>query len=129
MDKESKGKGSASANISVTELAEKLHVNTEELVLALESAKNVESIYSDHQENTLQLIDRLYDTREQEKMLEHISLKEALEHLDAKERQIIFLRYFQDKTQTDVAKRIGISQVQVSRIEKKVLNQMKESLK
>ena len=77
----------------------------------------------------MQLIDQLADHSENEKMLERISLKEALTHLDAKERQIIIMRYFQDKTQTDVAKCIGISQVQVSRIEKRVLQQMKESLK
>ena len=116
---------------SIAELASNLSVEKEELLLALESVKDVESLYAAQgkEDGSLQLIDQLVDHSENEKMLERISLKEALEHLDAKERQIIMMRYFQDKTQTDVAKCIGISQVQVSRIEKRVLNQMKETLK
>ena len=117
--------------LSITELAEKLSAEKEELILALESIKDVESLYGTQgrEDGAVQLIDQLADHSENEKMLERISLKEALERLDAKERQIIMMRYFQDKTQTDVAKCIGISQVQVSRIEKRVLNQMKESMK
>ena len=116
---------------SVTELANKLSVEKEDLIFALESVKDVESLYAAKrkEDGSMQLIDQLADHSENEKMLERISLKEALTHLDAKERQIIIMRYFQDKTQTDVAKCIGISQVQVSRIEKRVLQQMKESLK
>lgn len=116
---------------SIAELANHLSVEKEELLLALESIKDVESLYAaqGRDEGATQLIDQLVDHTENEKMLERISLKEALAHLDTKERQIIIMRYFQDKTQTDVAKCIGISQVQVSRIEKRVLNQMKESLK
>ena len=116
---------------SMAELANHLSVEKEELLLALESVKDVESLYAAQgkEDGSLQLIDQLVDHSENEKMLERISLKEALAHLDAKERQIIMMRYFQDKTQTDVAKCIGISQVQVSRIEKRVLNQMKETLK
>ena len=61
-------------------------------------------------------------------MINKIALKEALRGLDDKSRQIIMLRYFKDKTQVQVAKLLGISQVQVSRIEKKVLMQMKSKL-
>ena len=91
--------------------------------MALESTKDVESLYAsvDGNEGTLQLIDKLTDNTENEKVMERLSLMEALEHLDAKQRQIIILRYFQDRTQADVARCIGISQVQVSRIEKRVL--------
>ncbi|MBQ8733222.1 MAG: sigma-70 family RNA polymerase sigma factor, partial [Anaerotignum sp.] len=83
---------------------------------------------SERNESVAMLIDRLHDPNDHENMIDRISLQHAFEHLDQKERQIIILRYFRDKTQTDVAKCIGISQVQVSRIEKKILNQMKESL-
>lgn len=118
--------------ISLIELSEKLEVEKEELILALEATKEVESLYaaqgSERNESVAMLIDRLHDPNDHENMIDRISLQHALEHLDQKERQIIILRYFQDKTQTDVAKCIGISQVQVSRIEKKILNQMKESL-
>lgn len=115
--------------LSLSELAEALQVEKEEVLLALESAKEVESLYAGGSvENPTQLIDRLADTTESEKTLERLALMEALERLEQKERQIITLRYFQDKTQTEVAKRVGISQVQVSRIEKRVLLQLRETM-
>ncbi len=117
--------------MSLQELATALDVEKEELVLAMEAGREVESLYAaagGQSDTPLQLIDKLSDGTEAERMMERLSLMEALEHLDAKERQIITLRYFQDKTQTDVAKRIGISQVQVSRIEKRVLQQMRQAL-
>ena len=119
-----------SRELSLQELAERLEVEKEELVLALESTKDVESLYAsvDGNEGTLQLIDKLADNTESEKMMERLSLMEALEHLDAKQRQIIILRYFQDRTQADVARCIGISQVQVSRIEKRVLSELRRHL-
>lgn len=119
-----------SRELSLQELAERLEVEKEELVLALESTKDVESLYAsvDGNEGTLQLIDKLADNTENEKVMERLSLMEALEHLDAKQRQIIILRYFQDRTQADVARYIGISQVQVSRIEKRVLSELRKHL-
>lgn len=118
--------------VTLQELAKLLEVETEELVLALEAGREVESLYAASTNNggdtPLQLIDKLSDLSENEKMLERLSLMEALEHLDTKERQIITMRYFQDRTQADVAKYIGISQVQVSRIEKKILSRMREVL-
>lgn len=118
--------------LTLQEMANMLEVEKEELLLALESGREVESLYAAQGGNggdtPLQLIDKLADTTENEKMMERLSLMEALEHLDAKERQIITMRYFQDRTQSDVAKCIGISQVQVSRIEKRVLSQMREAL-
>lgn len=119
-----------SRELSLQELAERLEVEKEELVLALESTKDVESLYAsvDGNEGTLQLIDKLTDNTENEKVMERLSLMEALEHLDAKQRQIIILRYFQDRTQADVARCIGISQVQVSRIEKRVLSELRRHL-
>lgn len=117
--------------LTLQEMASILAVEKEELLLALESGREVESLYAAQAgggDTPLQLIDKLADTTENEKMMERLSLMEALEHLDAKERQIITMRYFQDKTQSDVAKCIGISQVQVSRIEKRVLSQLREKL-
>ena len=75
------------------------------------------------------LIDKLSENAAEDKNLtEKIALKEALNNLDTKSRQIIILRYFKDKTQIQVAKMLGISQVQVSRIEKKVLGEMRKQL-
>lgn len=117
--------------LNLQELAKRLEVEKEDLVLALESGREVESLYAQNgseQDAPLQLIDKLADTTETEKMMERLSLMEALERLEKKERQIITMRYFQDRTQSDVAKQIGISQVQVSRIEKRILSEMRETL-
>lgn len=119
--------------LTVNELAEQLQVEREELILALEATKEVDSLYTSmgnsSTEDGMQLLDRLGDFSESDKVIERIWLKEALEHLSPKERKIIVMRYFLDKTQTDVAESIGISQVQVSRIEKKILGRMKNSMK
>lgn len=115
--------------ISLQEIAAELDVAAEEVILAMEAGREVESLYATAgTQGELQLIDKLSDGAEQERMMERISLMEALEHLDAKERQIITLRYFQDRTQSDVAKKIGISQVQVSRIEKRILSQLRKTM-
>ena len=119
-------------DISIKELSVELDVTMEELILAMEAARDVKSIDISedyNSENKTQRIHQIYDGSENEKIFERIALKEALERLNTKERQIIFMRYFQDKTQSDVARCIGISQVQVSRIEKRILQQMKISLK
>ena len=84
-----------------------------------------------HQEDgaPVLLIDKLSEEAEENiDLVNKIALKEAIKELDNKSRQVIMLRYFKDKTQNQVAKMLGISQVQVSRIEKKVLLAMREKL-
>jgi RNA polymerase sporulation-specific sigma factor len=117
---------------TISEIADALNVSVEELVVAMESSVEVESLYSTiHQNdgNPVYLIDKLDKERGSSgNMIEKIALKEIIGKLKPKERQIIVMRYFYDKTQTEVAKEIGVSQVQVSRIEKKVLESMRETL-
>ena len=116
--------------LTISELAEKLNTDTEEIILAIESTREVESLFKKTGEldgNTF-LIDHLKTSSENDILLENISLKESLNYLSSKERQIIIMRYYQDRTQTDIAKQLGISQVQVSRIEKRVLQSMKKSM-
>jgi RNA polymerase sporulation-specific sigma factor len=117
---------------TIEELSAYSGVNTEEIVFALESANSLQYLYDTiHQDDgaPVLLIDKLSeDYEEDNEIVDKIALKEALTNLDTKSRQIIMLRYFKDKTQVQVAKLLGISQVQVSRIEKKVLKIMKERL-
>lgn len=115
---------------SVTVLADYLQVTVEELILALESDQMIESLQQTkgEKENSQQWIDKLYDVNENEKTIEQITLKETISQLEQKERKLILMRYFQDKTQMDVARSLGISQVQVSRLEKKILTKMKNQL-
>ena len=85
-----------------------------------------EPVYNDGGES-LYVIDRLSDTScADEGWLENIALKDAMSHLNQRERDIISMRYFGDLTQTEIAERIGISQAQISRIEKAALKKMKK---
>ena len=117
---------------TIEELAEYAGVDKEEIIFAVESANSLQYLYDTiHQDDgaPVLLIDKLSEEKKcDDNLIERIALKEALRSLDEKARQIIMLRYFKDKTQVQVAKMLGISQVQVSRIEKKVLAQMKKRL-
>lgn len=117
---------------TIDELAEFSGMNKEEILFALESSASMQYLYEViHQDDgaPVLLIDKLSENAAEDKNLtEKIALKEALNNLDTKSRQIIILRYFKDKTQIQVAKMLGISQVQVSRIEKKVLGEMRKQL-
>lgn len=117
---------------TIDELSEYSGVDKEELLIAIESSSSLQYLYDTiHQDDgaPVLLIDKLSQKGEEDtNVIERIALKEALRDLDKKARQIIMLRYFKDKTQVQVAKMLGISQVQVSRIEKKVLMEMKKKL-
>lgn len=117
---------------TIEELSEFSGVKKEEVLMASESLNSMHYLYDTiHQDDgsPVLLIDKLNENSEDDKaVIDRIALKEAIGTLDVKARQIIMLRYFKDKTQIQVAKMLGISQVQVSRIEKRVLKQMKEKL-
>jgi RNA polymerase sporulation-specific sigma factor len=117
---------------TIEELASHSGIEKEEIILAIESASSLQYLHDTiHQDDgaPVLLIDKLSEKGEDdEDMVDRIALKEALRSLDEKARQIILLRYFKDKTQIQVAKLLGISQVQVSRIEKKVLKVMRDKL-
>ncbi len=117
---------------TVNEVASKLNVSVEELIVATEANKDIESLYSTvHQGDgsPIYLIDKVANNgSEEETVVDNLTLNEVIQKLKPKEQEVIKLRYFQDKTQTEVAKKIGVSQVQVSRIEKKVLKSMRECI-
>lgn len=117
---------------TIEELAKFSGISVEEIVFATESSNSLQYLYDViHQDDgsPVMLIDKLSETAEEDvEIVDKLALKETLNNLDKKSRQIILLRYFKDKTQIQVAKMLGISQVQVSRIEKKVLKLMKEKL-
>lgn len=117
---------------TVEELADYANVDKEEILFAIESSNSLQYLYDTiHQDDgaPVLLIDKLSEKGVDDgNIIERIALKEALQSLDSKARQIIVLRYFKDKTQVQVANMLGISQVQVSRIEKKVLSQMRKKL-
>jgi len=112
------------------ELSEELQVDKEDLVMAMEASGEIDSIYKpiyQNDGNEIQLVDKLEeDEVQEEKVLNHMLLKQLLEGLQCDERQLIYLRYFANKTQSEVGQKMGISQVQVSRLEKKILKNLRE---
>lgn len=114
------------------ELASLLGIEEEEIVASLEANVEVESIHKtiyQNDGNAIYLIDKLTTVKdENEDILNHIVVSELLDNLEETEQKIIKLRYFENKTQTEIAKEIGISQVQVSRIEKKVLMKLRKRM-
>lgn len=115
---------------SLNEIADILNLETEEVVACLEADAEVESIHKTIFQNDgseVALEDRIADKNdEQEHMLNRMAIDEMMYDLKDDERKIIIMRYFQNKTQMEVSKEIGISQVQVSRTEKKILLKMRE---
>ncbi len=117
---------------TVEELSEKLQIPAQEIVFALDAIQNpvslYEPVYAESGDN-LYIMDQISDKKNKEdKWVEQISLKAAIDRLSQREHRIIELRYFEGKTQMEVAKEIQISQAQVSRLEKKALRTMKNYL-
>ena len=117
---------------TLAEVAKEVGVSKEEIVYALDAIQNPMSlydpVYSDG-EDTLYVMDQISDKKnKEENWVEHLSLSEAMKQLNKRENEIIVLRFFEGKTQMEVAEMIGISQAQVSRLEKNALNVMKRFL-
>ena len=118
---------------TIEELSIYMQVEQEELVMALEAGGEVESLYKPVYQkdgNEVPLLEKLEEKEcQEEKVLNKILLTQLLNELGKEERQIIYLRYFSNKTQSEIGKELGMSQVQVSRMEKKILKQMREKVK
>ena len=115
---------------TVVEIANYLDITPEDVVLAQEAVRAPSSIHETVYENDgdpITLLDQIADNTET-KWFDKIVLKDAIRELDERERLIVYLRYYKDQTQSEVADRLGISQVQVSRLEKKILQQMKDRM-
>ena len=120
----------------ISEIAEALEVDKEDVVLAIEAARIPESIYTPVDENAVNteyLIDKILQTDDSENkgyehLIDRLAIEKAMEELDEKEKKIIQLRYFNEMTQNEIAAKLGISQVQVSRMEKRILIKMRIKL-
>ena len=123
-------KAKTTSEILSKKLGRELDVEKEDLVMAMESNFSVEYLHGvihEEEGSPICLIDKISQKgeSEEEKVVENILLKEVLGKLEKRERQIIMLRYFEDRTQSEIGELLNISQVQVSRIEKKVLSKLK----
>ncbi len=117
---------------TVDEIAAATELSREDIVMAMDANKDVESIYKSVYENDgseIYLVDQISSKEnEKEKLLDRLMLEKLMEELNEEEKRIINMRYFENKTQTQVAKILSISQVQVSRMEKKILLKMRKNI-
>jgi RNA polymerase sporulation-specific sigma factor len=115
---------------TVEQIAKELDLPREEIVFALDAIADPVSLYEPVYHDggdAVYIMDQISDEKSgDDTWIEHIALKEAMEHLSQKEREILDLRFFRGKTQTEVANEVGISQAQVSRLEKSAINHMKK---
>jgi RNA polymerase sporulation-specific sigma factor len=114
---------------TITEIAEEIGISNEDIVYALDAIQSPMSLYDPVYTDggdTLYVMDQISDKKNREEIwVEHISLSEAMKKLSKREYEIISLRFFEGKTQMEVADKIGISQAQVSRLEKNALKTMR----
>ncbi|CDB31881.1 rNA polymerase sigma factor [Clostridium sp. CAG:575] len=120
--------------ITIEEIKKELKVTKEDILIAIDSVNNVESIEnaatSENKDGKkLSIMEKISTGKNEEEIITNkLVIRELIEDLKDRDRQIILLRFFKEKTQTEVANMLGISQVQVSRIEKKVLSNMRKKL-
>lgn len=122
-------------DIKIEQIAEILKVPKEDIALAIDANSSAivtsinEPVYSKDSSKTLNIEDIIPDTKNQEAMInDKLTVNKLIEELQPQEKQIVMMRYYKGSTQTEVAKTLGISQVQVSRIEKRILYSMKQKL-
>ena len=111
-------------------ISKTLNLDVNDVILALEANTTPLSLNEKYNEESdgVTLVDKVCDNFSVEKLTNKLALRELIEELSAREKQVIIMRYYFDKTQSEIAKELGVSQVQISRIENKVLCEMKDKL-
>ena len=116
----------------IDEIAREINEKREDVVIALESISEpvslYEPVYSDS-DDTLYIMDQICDKNDVESRMDELTIRDEINKLDEREKNILYLRYLKGRTQVEVASEIGISQAQVSRLEKNAINRIKESVK
>ncbi len=121
--------------ITIHQIAKELKIPKEDIVLAMESSNSIESIeastYTNQKDgNSISLLETLASKQNEEEMITNkLTVNQLIENLETRDKEIILLRFYKEKTQAQVAKILGITQVQVSRLERKILGNMKNKLK
>lgn len=116
---------------SIETIAKNFDVPSQEVVFAMDSARMPISLYTpfeDDEEKSLLVVDRFVQSTEADEMFDNMFLCDVMKKLEKRDKKIILLRYFRDRTQSEIAKELGISQVQVSRLETKILEKIRSKL-
>ena len=120
--------------MEIDEIEKELKISKEDINLAIEASKGVESIenatYTNAKDgNKINLIEKISTNKDEEEMITNkLTINELIEGLETRDKEVIMLRFFKEKTQNEVSKILGVTQVQVSRIERRVLGQMRQKL-
>lgn len=116
-------------NPTLDEISQKFNMDKTDIVFAMEANTTPLSLNDKFEDDeSCTLMDKISDGFTVEKYIDKLTIRELIENLSAREKQVIIMRYYMDKTQSEIAKALGVSQVQVSRIENKVLKEMKENI-
>ena len=116
---------------SIETIAKNFDLPCQEIVFAMDSAKMPISLYTpfeEEEDKSLLVVDRFAQNNQTEELFDNIFLRDTLKSLNPRDKKIILLRYFRDKTQSEIAKELGISQVQVSRLETKIIERIRERI-
>lgn len=116
---------------SVETIAKEFKISLQDVIFTMDSAKMPISLYTpfdEQDDGSLLMIDRYVQDNQNEELFDNIVLRDALKDLEERDKKIILLRYFRDKTQSEIAKELNISQVQVSRLETKILEKIRERI-
>ena len=116
---------------SIETIAKNFDLPCQEIVFAMDSAKMPISLYTpfeEEEDKSLLVVDRFAQNNQTEELFDNIFVRDTLKNLNARDKKIILLRYFRDKTQSEIAKELGISQVQVSRLETKIIERIRERI-
>lgn len=117
---------------SISEIAEYFGVTENDVVFAMDSRKEPVSLFEktdDGDEQGTSIIDRLGDGFREDKLINKVILKSLIEELSPREKKIILLRFYRDMTQSEIARLLGVSQVQVSRLENKIIEKLRSGMK
>lgn len=117
---------------TIEKIAKEMHVKEKEVVYALDAISDPVSLFDpvyNKSGDTLMLMDQICDEKNNDEVwTEHAALSEAMSRLGERERKILFLRYYEGKTQTEISDEVGISQAQVSRLEKSAINTIRRDI-
>lgn len=113
---------------TVGEIAEEFNLPETEVVFALDSSKYPVSIYAENDDDGLSLVDKLSAKGSPDEEIDKLLIRNIVKELDERDKKIIYLRYYRDKTQNEIAAELGVSQVQISRLEAKIIERIKKQL-
>ncbi len=117
-------------NPSLEKLSEEFNLDKQDIILSMEANTSPLSLNEkfNDDEGSTSILDKLSDNFSVDNYFDKLAIRDMIEKLSAREKQIIIMRYYLDKTQSEIAKELGVSQVQVSRIENKILKEFKEGI-